>query len=87
MINPPEQPENSFRLKLTLTNSHRMDTVLLEALRAQDENISLKNISRNAFKELFKTKSILIKGQSARPSSMMAKGVTYVDILGFSQTS
>jgi hypothetical protein len=60
-----------------------MDNVLLAALRAQNENTKLKEISRSALKELFNQKKILIKGQRAKSSSALAKGVTYVDILGF----
>jgi hypothetical protein len=78
----PEQPKNSFRVKITTNRAQkRLDTVLLEALRAQDEDINLKHISRSDFKELFNAKKIFIKGQSARPSSAVAKGETYVDIL------
>ena len=43
----------------------------------------IREISRSAFKELFKTKRITLKGQSAVPSSTLAKGTTVVDILGF----
>jgi len=53
----------------------------MEALRSQDENSSLKALSRAAFKKLFKEKKILIKGQPAKPSSELAAGTTYVDIL------
>jgi hypothetical protein len=60
-----------------------MDNVLLQALRDQDENPTLKVISRGALKELFTEKKILIKGQRAKSNSSLAKGVTYVDILGF----
>ncbi len=75
---------NSFRLTLTLEYAEtRMDNVLLAALRAQNENTKLKEISRSALKELFNQKKILIKGQRAKSSSALAKGVTYVDILGF----
>lgn len=80
----PEQPANSFRIVLELNRAEsRMDTVLLNALREQKENINLKNISRTAFKELFLSGKILIKGQRAKTSSSLAKGITYVDILGF----
>ncbi|MCE3012547.1 MAG: hypothetical protein LW878_05715 [Proteobacteria bacterium] len=75
---------NSFRLTLTLEYAEtRMDNVLLAALRNQNENTKLKEISRSALKELFNQKKILIKGQRAKSSSALAKGVTYVDILGF----
>lgn len=80
----PEKPANSFRviLKLEYPES-RMDNVLLNALREQDENEELKNISRGALKELFNQKKIMIKGQRAKSNSSLAKGITYVDILGY----
>ncbi len=84
MENVPERPENSFRITLTLNNKQpRLDTILLEAIRAQETNLELKRISRTAFKDLFYEKKILIKGQAAKPSSSLAKGITYVDILGY----
>ncbi len=80
----PKQPQNSFRVTLTLSlKSPRLDSVLMEALRAQNKNLDLKNISRAAFKDLFKNKRILIKDQPARPASALSAGTTYVDILGF----
>lgn len=80
----PPQAKNSFRIVLELNRAEkRLDGVLLQALRDQNENINLKNISRVAFKELFKNSKVLIKGQNARTSSALAKGTTYVDILGF----
>lgn len=80
----PPQAKNSFRIVLELNRAEkRLDSVLLQALRDQNDNIDLKNISRVAFKELFKKGSVLIKGQNARTSSALAKGITYVDILGF----
>lgn len=80
----PPRPDNSFRIVLTLTTrASRMDNVLLPALKAQKENLDLKNISRAALKELFLSGRIQIKGQRAKPSSALAVGVTYVDILGF----
>lgn len=82
----PAQPENSFRIALNVPyGESRMDNVLLDALRAQDENAALKAISRAALKDLFGTKKIMIKGQRAKSSSALAKGTTYVDILGFGQ--
>jgi hypothetical protein len=60
-----------------------MDNTLLNALREQDENEALKNISRTQLKDLFTNKKIMIKGQRAKSSSALAKGVTHVDILGF----
>lgn len=80
----PPQPKNSFRVTLTLTlKTSRLDSVLMEALRAQNKSLDLRNLSRAAFKELFKNKKILIKGQPARPSSALSAGTTYVDILGY----
>lgn len=84
MTAAPPQPENSFRIALNLEYPEsRMDNVLLTALREQNENEKLKTISRAALKELFNKKQILIKGQRAKSSSALAKGTTYVDILGF----
>ena len=83
-ISPPQQPKNSFRFILQLTSSKpRLDQVLIEELRKQSKNLELKNISRASFKELFKNKRVRIKGQPAVPSSSLAQGITYVDILGF----
>jgi 23S rRNA-/tRNA-specific pseudouridylate synthase len=80
----PEKPANSFRITLNLDHPEsRMDSVLLEALRNQSENEVLKNISRAALKDLFTQKRIMIKGQRAKSNSSLAKGTTYVDILGF----
>lgn len=82
MSNIPPIPKNSFRLTLTIEQSHtRLDAPLMEALRQQTENLDLKNVTRSTFKEMFKNKKILIKGQPARPSSELAAGITYVDIL------
>lgn len=80
--NIPPIPVNSFRVVLNLEKAEkRIDTVLLAAIRAQNENIKLKNISRTEFKELFTTGKILIKGQRAKTSSSLTKGITYVDII------
>ena len=80
----PPQPKNSFRITLDLNaRASRMDTVLLNSLKAQKENLDLKNISRAKLKELFLSGSIQIKGQRAKPSSGLAMGITYVDILGY----
>lgn len=80
----PPQPPHSFRVTLTLPHkAARLDSVLMEALRAQNKNLDLRNLTRGAFKDLFKNKKILIKGQPARPSSAISGGTTYVDILGF----
>ena len=82
--NIPPQAPNSFCIILELNRAEkRLDSILLQALRDQNDNINLKNISRVAFKELFKNSKVLIKGQNARTSSALAKGTTYVDILGF----
>lgn len=84
---PPQEP-NSFRVILDLNSSQkRLDNVLLTALREQKENIDLRNISRTDFKDLFKNGKILIKGQRAKTSSSVAKGLTYVDIVGFEAKS
>ncbi len=78
----PKQPPRSFRIILNLErHESRMDTVLLNALKAQKENLDMKNISRGKLKEYFVNGQIEIKGQIARPSSSLAKGTTYVDIL------
>lgn len=80
----PPQAKNSFRIVLELNSAEkRLDGVLLQALRDQNDNINLKNISRVAFKDLFKNGKVLIKGQNAKTSSALAKGTTYIDILGF----
>ncbi len=80
----PVRPPNSFRIVITLEfPESRMDNVLLNALREQNENMTLKHISRGALKQLFTDKKIMIKGQRAKSNSALAKGVTYVDILGF----
>ncbi len=80
----PEAPANSFRVTLEVTSTKpRIDGILLEALRAQDRNLQLREISRTEFKTLFKKKKILIKGQPAIPSSSLASGITHVDILGY----
>jgi hypothetical protein len=82
MTTIPEQPAKSFRVTLNLDYPEsRMDNVLLNALREQNENQKLKNISRGALKELFNEKKIFIKGQRAKSNSALAKGTTYVDIL------
>lgn len=82
----PKQPENSFRVTLELgVKLPRLDSVLLEYLRNQDRNAELKRISRTVYKKLFDEKRILIKGQAAKPSSGLAAGTTYVDILGYGE--
>jgi hypothetical protein len=80
----PAPPPKSFRVTIQLEwPESRMDNVLLNALREQNDNMTLKNISRGALKELFNTKQILIKGQRAKSNSSLEKGTTYVDILGY----
>lgn len=75
-------PPNSFRIAIELNSSvSRMDTTLLNALKNQTENSALKNISRQGLKNLFLDGKIQIKGQRAKPSSGLAKGITYVDVL------
>ncbi len=78
----PPRPPGSTRITLQLERAEtRLDNVLLAALREQDENAKLKAISRVAYKELFNKGKVTIKGQRARPSSGVAAGTTYVDIL------
>jgi len=84
MFKPPPQPSNSFRVTLELSSRQRIDNVLLAELKIQDRNAQLKNISRNGLKKLFKEKRIQLKGQSAVPSSELAEGISFVDILGYS---
>lgn len=80
----PPRPAKSYRVVLNLNyRADRMDNVLMEALKAQTENPSLKIISRGALKELFTAGKIEIKGQRAKSNSAIAKGITYVDILGY----
>lgn len=80
----PPQPPKSYRIVLELNRSERrLDNVLLAEIKKQNNNLNLREITRTKYKELFKTGKIQIKGQKAGPSSAVAKGVTYVDILGF----
>ena len=80
----PPQPPNSIRIVLELLRpERRLDTVLLKAIKEQNGNLNLREITRVAYKELFTTGKIQIKGQRAKPSSSLAKGTTYVDIIGF----
>ena len=77
----PKQPPKSFRIVLELTRSEsRMDTILLNALKAQKEDLNMRNITRGKLKQMFVNGQIQIKGQIARPSSALATGTTYVDI-------
>ena len=76
------QPPNSFRVTIEIfARISRMDTTLLTALKNQTENSTLKNISRQGLKNLFLNGKIQIKGQRAKPSSALAKGITYIDVL------
>lgn len=80
----PPQPPKSFRVTIELEHSEdRLDSVLLAALKVQSERPALKEISRSKFKDLFNDGKIEIKGQRAKPTSRLAAGTTYVDILGF----
>lgn len=80
----PPKPPKSFRITIELFKSaKRLDNVLLAALKAQNENLDLREITRTKFKELFTSGRIQIKGQKAGPSSSLAKGITYIDILGY----
>ncbi len=84
MSHIPTQPANSFRLIIQLASSvSRLDSTLMQALRSQNEVPELKSITREQFKKLFKDKRIMIKDQVARPSSGLASGTTYIDILGY----
>lgn len=87
-MNIPAKPKNSFRIELILNQrAPRLDNVLLEAIRAQTRNGTLRAISRSTFKKLFDEKKILIKGQSAKTSSSLAVGTTYVDIIGYDEVA
>lgn len=78
----PPKPPRAFRLTLELNSRvARMDNVLLAALKEQKEDLNLRIITRQGLKNLFIEGKIQIKGQRARPSSALAKGTTYIDIL------
>lgn len=80
--NIPPKPPKSYRIILDLPRAEkRLDGALLLAIRSIKDNLDLKNVSRTAFKTMFNEGKIQIKGQKARPSSAVAKGLTYVDIL------
>ena len=80
----PARPAKSFRVTLNLNHrENRMDNILLEALREQEDHLTLRTISRTGLKSLFSENRVLIKGQRAKTSSALAKGTTYVDILGY----
>ncbi len=80
----PPQPPKSFRITLEMERAQsRLDSCLLTAMKTQTQQPELSQISRSKFKQLFNNGHILIKGQRAKPTSSLAKGITYVDILGF----
>lgn len=80
----PPRPPKSARIVLNLNYPEsRMDNILLNACREQEDNANLKIISRGALKNLFTEGKIMIKGQRAKSSSALARGTTYVDIIGF----
>jgi hypothetical protein len=80
----PPQPAKSHRIVLELFKAERrLDGILLNAIKQQNGNLNLREISRVQYKNLFKNGKIQIKGQPARPTSGIAKGITYVDILGY----
>lgn len=79
---PPKIPGNSFRVTLKLDEREpRLDIVLMEALKTQNENQDLKVISKIQLKKLFSEKRVLIKGQNAKAKSPVNSGVTYIDIM------
>lgn len=78
----PPQPPKSHRIVLEVfTKNDRLDNLLLNALRSQTDDLDLQNISRTKFKDLFTQGKVQIKGQKARPSSAIHRGITYIDIL------
>ncbi len=80
----PAQPPKSFRVVLELNApAKRLDAVLLAALKGQNESLNLREITRTKFKDLFLNGRIQIKGQRAHSTSGVARGTTYVDILGY----
>lgn len=82
--NIPPKMSNAFRIAISSDMGEpRLDNVLLNALRDQSENPTLKVISRGLLKTLFAEKKIFIKGQNAKPSSSIARGTTYIDIVGY----
>jgi hypothetical protein len=79
--NVPAPLPGAFRVKLVMNaRQPRLDVHLLEALRGS-EHVTLQRISRTQFKRLFDEKKILIKGQPAKPSSSLAAGTTWVDVV------
>jgi len=84
----PPRPRNSFRIELVLKYpERRLDNVLLAAMRAQTRSLEIKTLSRAKLKLLFDAKRVRIKGQAATPSSSLAVGTTYVDLIGFEDPS
>ncbi len=78
----PEKPENSFRVVIELeTPEPRLDKVLMDALKKQNDNAELNLISKAHLKRLFTEKKVLIKGQNAKAKSTLNSGITYIDIL------
>ena len=78
----PPQPANSVRITLDLTVAEpRLDNALLKVIK-HNKDLEFGEISRSTLKKLFSEGKIQIKGQNARPSSSIAAGITYVDILG-----
>ena len=78
----PTQPANSLRVTLELPlKEDRLDYVLIDALKAQTENMEMAQISKAHLKKLFTEKKVFIKGQNAKAKSAVNSGTTYVDIL------
>ena len=83
--NIPVQPPNSIRIAIELNKAEsRLDAVLLRAIK-EHKNLNLREISRTTYKNMFANGQIQIKGQKARPSSCLDKGITYIDILGIKE--
>lgn len=79
--NIPPIVNNALRITINLEYAEpRLDKILLQALHDQNDNQDLKKVSRSGLKELFAKGKVLIKGQNAKPSSSLAKGITYIDI-------
>ena len=79
--NIPVLPKNAVRVTIELNwPESRLDNVLLEKIRT-DDNLNVKGISRGALKKMFSDGKVQIKGQNAKPSSALAKGTTYIDLL------
>jgi len=77
-------PLGAYRITIeTKLPKPRLDQVLLDYCRNQNANIKLKILSRASLKELFKKGRIRIKGQIATPSSSLASGTTFIDVLGY----